>query len=143
VRGPSFTFQAPADRELARTQRSITVVAADADSQELESVTRFPLVKVFKPSLWPGARVELDGIAERLTTGLGGKYTRAPETVRQAGLRGRRYEIAFEKEGTELVQRVTLLLGRRTEYQLLCRWVAAEGEPPACGLLERSFGLAP
>ncbi len=143
MRGPGFTFEAPSDRELARTPRSITVIAADADSQELESVTRIPLGKVFRPSLWAGARVELDGLAERLTAGLGGEYTKAPQTVRQAGLRGRRYEIAFEREGTELVQRLTLLLGRRTEYQLLCRWVAADGEPPACGLLERSFRLAP
>jgi hypothetical protein len=86
--------------------------------------------------------VELDGIAERLTASLGGEYTQAPQTVRRAGLRGRRYEIAFEREGEELVQRLTLLLDRRTEYQQLCRWAAADGEPEACRLLERSFGLA-
>jgi hypothetical protein len=117
------------------------VLPASATSAELESVTRFPLVKAFRPSLWPGASAELDSVAERLTASLGGEYGGAPKTVRRGGLRGRLYEIRYERGGVALSQRLTLLLSRRTEYQLLCRFDASAGEPAACGLLERTFRL--
>jgi hypothetical protein len=141
VAGPGFTFSAPGEREITRTPRSVTVLAKGEASQELESVTRFPLVKVFRPSLWPGASAELDGVAERLTASLGGEYGETPKTVRRGGLRGRLYEIRYEREGVALSQRLTLLLDTRTEYQLLCRWQQAAGEPAACGLLETTFRL--
>ena len=137
--GPGFAFSAPAEREIARTPRSVSVLPEDAATQELESVTIFPLIKPFRPALWPPARAELDGVAERVVSNLGGEYVREPRTVRRGGLRGRLYEIAYEREGVELRQRLTLLLSRRIEYQLLCRWETAEGEPPACALLETSF----
>jgi hypothetical protein len=85
VTGPGFTFSAPVEREIARTLRSVTVLPAETASPELEQVTRFPLVKTFRPSLWPGASAELDGVAERLTTSLGGEYGNAPKTVRRGG----------------------------------------------------------
>ena len=59
--------------------------------------------------------------------------------MRRAGMRGRLYEIAYEREGVELRQRLTLLLSRRTEYQLLCRWEASGDMPDACRNLEASF----
>ena len=139
VTGPGFTFSVEEGREIARTPRSVTVLPADASSQELESVTVFRLVKPYRPALWPAAARELDGVAERLAGSLGGKLLGAPETVRRGGLRGRLYEIEYAREGVELRQRLTLLLSRRTEYQLLCRWEAAADEPPACSLLESTF----
>ena len=139
VAGPGFTFEVPSGREVTRTPRSVSVVPTDAGSREVESVTRFPLVKVYRPSLWPKAIVELDSVAERLTARLGGEYTNAIATTRIGGLRGRRYEIAFERNGEALRQRLTLLLDTRTEYQLLCRWSAAGDEPKACALVERTF----
>lgn len=141
VAGPGFTFSAPAGREITRTPRSVSVLGEGEASTELESVTRFPLVKAFRPSLWPAASAELDGVVERLAAGLGGEYVESPKTVRRGGLRGRSYGIAYEHDGVELRQRLTLLLGKRTEYQLLCRWPASVGEPAACGLLEKSFRL--
>ena len=63
-------------------------------------------------------------MAERLAESLGGELEQQPQTVRIGGLRGRQYEIGYEREGVELRQRLTLLLSRRTEYQLLCRWEA-------------------
>jgi len=141
VAGPGFTFSAPAGREIARTPRSVSVLPENATSTELESVTRFPLAKAFRPSLWPGASAELDGVAERLTASLGGEYGAAPRTLRRGGLRGRSYEIAYEHGGVALRQRLTLLLDRRTEYQLLCRWPASADAPAACGLLEETFRL--
>jgi hypothetical protein len=142
VNGPGFTFTAPEPREIARTPRSVSVLPTDSGSRELESVTIFPLVKPFRPALWPQASDELDGVAERLTATLGGELAQQPQTVRIAGLRGRQYEIGYERQGVELRQRLTLLLSRRTEYQLLCRWEAGSTAPEACAGLETSFKVA-
>jgi hypothetical protein len=141
VSGPGFSFEVEQDREIARTPRSVSVLPVETDSQELESVTIFRLVKPFRPALWPQAADELDGVAERLAESLGGELEQQPKTVRIAGLRGRRYEIGYEREGVELRQRLTLLLHRRTEYQLLCRWEAAAALPDACVDLETTFRL--
>ena len=142
VSGPGFTFAAPEGLELARTPRSVTVLPADEGSQELASVTVFPLVKPYRPTLWPKASRELDDVTGKLAASLGGKLEREPETVRVGGLRGRRYEVAYEREGTQLRQRLTLLLTRRTEYQLLCRWDRGDDPPEACDVLESTFRVS-
>ncbi len=103
------------------------------------SVTVFPLVKPYRPALWTQAAEELDGVAERLAKSLGGELEQEPKTVRRGGLRGRLYEIGYERQGVELRQRLTLLLSRRTEYQLLCRWEASTDTPEDCGILETTF----
>jgi predicted small secreted protein len=142
VSGPGFTFSAPAGRELSRTPRSVSVLPAEDGAPELVSVTVFPLVKPYRPALWTQAAEELDGVAERLAKSLGGELEKEPETVRRGGLRGRLYEIDYEREGVELRQRLTLLLSRRTEYQLLCRWEAGGDAPEACMGLETSFKVS-
>lgn len=141
MNGPGFSFSAPAGREIARTPRSVSVLPEDEATRELESVTVFALIKPYRPALWPRASAELDDVAARVVSNLGGEYVRDPRTVRRGGLRGRSYELSYERDGAELRQRLTLLLSRRTEYQLLCRWQHAAGEPAACGLLERTFLL--
>ena len=143
VSGPGFAFAAPEGLELARTPRSVTVLPADEGSQELASVTIFRLVKPYRPALWPRASRELDKVARELADSLGGEFAQEPETVRVGGLRGRRYEIEYEREEKKLRQRLTLLLGRRTEYQLLCRWEAKDDLPQACVNLEASFEVSP
>jgi hypothetical protein len=142
VKGSGFTFTAPESREIARTPRSVSVLPTDSGSPELESVTIFPLVKPYRPALWPQASDELDGVAERLAETLGGELEQQPQTVRLGGLRGRQYEIGYEREGAQLRQRLTLLLSRRTEYQLLCRWEAGGDVPEACADLEASFKVS-
>lgn len=142
VTGPGFTFAAPEGLELARTPRSVTVLPADEGSQELASVTVFPLVKPYRPALWAKASQELDKVARELADSLGGELEREPETVRVGGLRGRRYEVAYEREGAQLRQRLTLLLTRRTEYQLLCRWESGDDPPEACDVLESTFKVS-
>ena len=142
VSGPGFTFAAPEGLELARTPRSVTVLPADEASHELASVTIFPLVKPYRPALWPKASQELDKVARQLAVSLGGELERDPATLRLGGLRGRLYEIAYEREDAELRQRLTLLLSRRTEYQLLCRWEAGDDLPQACTALEASFKVS-
>ena len=142
VNGPGFRFTAPEPREIARTPRSVSVLPTDNGSRELESVTIFPLVKPFRPAVWPQASDELDSVADRLAKSLGGELEQQPQTVRIGGLRGRQYEIGYEREGVELRQRLTLLLSRRTEYQLLCRWEAGSTAPEACAGLETSFKVS-
>jgi hypothetical protein len=139
VRGPGFTFHAPAAFVVARTPSSVSVRPAGESTLELASVTRFPLVKPFKPSLWPKAMVELDGVASRLAMGLVAKQTEPARTVRAGGLRGRRYVMTFDQNGTDVTQRLTLLLSRKTEYQLLCRWQSSDAEPKSCTMLETTF----
>jgi hypothetical protein len=105
---------------------------------ELESVTVIPLIRALRPSLWRKASGELDGVAARLAAGLGGTIeSRATVTV--GGVRGRRYEFAYEDGGSKLRERLTFLLSRKTEYQLLCRWEATGPMPDACALLETTF----
>jgi hypothetical protein len=140
VRGTGFIFQAPSGRDVVRGVRSVGLGPPDGKPSELESVTRFPLVKRFRRSLWPKAVVELDGVANQLAKTLGGTID-SKETVGTAGTRGRRYEITYVHDGDRLRQRISLLLHKRTEYQLLCRWSEADSEPEACVLLEQSFTL--
>jgi hypothetical protein len=142
ISGPGFTFMTPEGREIARTPRSVSVRPAESGSQELESVTIFPLVKPFRPALWPQAADELDGVAGRLAERLDGELQQQPQTVRIGGLRGRQYVIGYEREGVDLRQRLTLLLTRRTEYQLLCRWEAGGEAPETCATLEASFRIS-
>jgi hypothetical protein len=139
LHGPGFTFRAPAAVAVARTPSSVSVRPEDEGTLELASVTRFPLVKPFKPSLWPKAKHELDGVASRLAMGLVAKQTEPASTVRVGGLPGRRYVMAFDQNGTDVTQRLTLLLDRKREYQLLCRWPSSDAEPDSCTLLETTF----
>lgn len=139
VAGPGFTIAVDVEREVARTPRSLTVLPAEEGSPELESVTIFRLVKPYRPALWAAAAKELDSVADRLAESLDGELAAEPRTVRRGGLRGRLYEIDYAREGVDLRQRLTLLLSRRTEYQLLCRWDASLDTPGACKRLEASF----
>ena len=141
MHGPGFVFQAPSSAVVTRTPSSVTVRPDAKETVELTSVTRFPLAKTFKPSLWPKAKVELDGVATRLAMGLVARQTEpSRDRYRAGGLRGRRYVMEFDQNGTEVTQRLTLLLDRHTEYQLLCRWRTADTAPDSCGLLEGTFG---
>lgn len=147
VQGPGFVFQAPSGAVVTRTPSSVTVRPDAKEAVELTSVTRFPLAKTFKPRLWPKAKVELDGVATRLGMGLVAKQTEPVRTVRLGSIQhpagqalmGRRYTMEFDQNGTEVTQRLTLLLDRHTEYQLLCRWRTADAVPNSCGLLEETF----
>lgn len=136
--GPGFVFRAPADRAVERTERSVTVRPAVESEPELESVTRFPLLKPFRPSLWPGVVTELDSRTGQLAAGLGGEIV-ASEDVRVGGLRARRYELAYEREGEGLRYRITFAFRGREQFQLLCRYAGADAPPEACVLLETTF----
>ena len=137
VRGAGFRFLAPADWRETRLARQVSI-SPQPRADDLVSVTVFRLLKPFRPALWPRVVGELDRTAGELARGLGGRVE-SSKTVRVGGLRAREYELAYRRGGRDLRNRIVFALQRRTEYQLLCRWLASDDEPEACGLLLQSF----
>jgi hypothetical protein len=105
-------------------------------SDELVSVTTFPLLHPYKPSLFAAATRELDGGAKQLATRLHGTVQKA-STVTLARIKARQYDLGYRSGGHDFQQRITFVLRGKTEFQLLCRWTGSE--PDACGLLEKTF----
>jgi hypothetical protein len=128
VRGEGFRFEAPAGW-------SVKGAAASHGAVDRVEVTRFRLVKPYRPALFAAAARELDGVAVRLAEQLHGEVA-ARSTVTAAGGKARSYRIDYADKTTE----VTFVLGGRREYQLLCRR-ASDGDDAACRLLVRSFRL--
>jgi hypothetical protein len=133
VDGPGYSFSAPETWRVTRTVRAVTA----ASGGELVSVTVFRLARPYRPSLWPTVVPVLNGVAAQLARGLGGSVD-TRETVVLAGLRARRYEIAFRRGGKDVVERIVFLLEGRREYQLLCRY-ARGGGSEACSAFLASF----
>lgn len=140
VRGAGFVFSAPDDWTVTRT-RTVVTARPDAASSEFVSVSIFPLLKPFRPSLWPAVVKELDGVADRLAKGLAGTVEER-RTLTLTGGRARSYQIVYKTEDAAYVQRLTFLLRGRTEWQLLCRFRGAGPAAEACGLLTRTFRLS-
>ena len=46
----------------------------------------------------------------------------ARRTTTIAGLRARSYDVAYERDGQALVERIAFVLRGKTEYLLLCRY---------------------
>lgn len=101
-------------------------------------MTIFRLGRPYRAALWPAVVPQLDRVAAQLAGELSGKLG-AGTTLTVGGRRSRRYEIAYERDGKQLVERIGFVLSGRREYQLLCRY---ENEPAACDRLFRSFRLA-
>ena len=62
------------------------------------------------------------------------------ETTNIAGRQARRYDIAYEARGKQLVERLVFVLRGKTEYLLLCRF-DQEGDTEPCDELLRTFKL--
>jgi hypothetical protein len=121
------------------THASTTVtVRPDPAVPTLASVTTLTLRSKYAPSLFGKVTTELDRVTTALADKLGGKVI-ARRSVVVGGIRSRQYDLAYEKDGAGLVDRVTFVLRSKREYYVLCRWPADEGEPDACGLLQTSF----
>lgn len=134
VTGSGYRFVAPAGWKVTRSGRT----ASAASASDLVSVTIFPLVKRYRPALWPAVVPQLDQVASKLAGQLSG--TLAPgRTVTIGGHRARRYQIAYERNGKKLVERIAFLLQGKREYQLLCRY---SNDPAACDGLFAGFRLA-
>lgn len=135
IAGTGYSFSAPADWTVAHTQRSAQV----AHGVQLVSVTRFPLLRAFRPELWSQAVPEMDRSAGALAADQHGKVT-ARMTTTVAEQRARRYDIAYEFGGKKLTERVGFVLRGKTEYELLCRFEQGKSSS-ACDTLFSSFRL--
>ena len=135
-RGTGYAFAAPADWTLSRSGREVRA----ASGLRLVSVTRFALVRAYRQELWETVVPELDRAAMELARQQSGAISDS-QTVTIAGRRARRYEVAYEHEGRELVERIGFVLRGKTEYLLLCRYESG-GDAEACERLFRSFKLA-
>jgi len=139
VAGNGFTFAAPDSWQVSRAASTVTVRPAVA-GPTLASVTRLTLRKRYDPTLFAKVTRELDRVTAALAAKLNGKVI-ARRTVLVHGIRSRQYDVAYEKEGTGVIDRITFVLRGKREFYVLCRWPADEGEPAACGLLQSSFSL--
>ncbi len=138
VTGTGFTFSVPLGWQVTAAGRNVTV--KHGSGPELASVTVLPLVKRYRPALFTRAIAELDRVTAALAAKLKGKLI-ARRTIIVAGLRARQYDLAYTRAGSGLIDRITYVLRAKSEYYLLCRWPADEGEPSACVLLTSSFRL--
>jgi hypothetical protein len=137
VTGEGFTFFAPDAWHVTRASTTVTV-RPSADKPTLASVTTLTLRSRYAPSLFAKVTKELDRVTTALAGKLNGKVI-ARRTVVVSGIRSRQYDLAYEKDGAGLVDRITFVLREKREFYVLCRWPADEGEPDACGLLQSSF----
>ncbi len=118
------------------------VIAKPPDGGEaLVSVSLFQLRRPYRPYLFRRVVPELDRAARLIAKQLEGQIERS-ETLELAGRRARRYEIRFEADGKQLVERIGFVLKGFTEYQLLCRFERGDEDgEAACRHLYR-FALS-
>ena len=137
VVGPGFTFSAPTSWKVSHEARSATVKPDDGEPT-LASVTGLTLRSKYAPRLYAKVSKELDAVTSSLADKLNGKVIARRDVV-ASGIRSRQYDLAYEKDGEGLVDRITFVLKGTDEYYVLCRWLADQGEPEACGLLLRTL----
>jgi hypothetical protein len=135
VRGSGFRFAAPAGWALERSPR----VVEASEGIDLVSVTRYPLVRAFRPELWAKVVPELDRAAAGVAQQQSGRVV-SSRTRTVAGRSARSYDIEYERDGKQLVERITFVLRGKTEYYLLCRYDG--GDTDACDRLLATFALA-
>ena len=135
VRGTGYSFSAPASWEVVRSGRSISA----SDGLAVVSVTRFPLIHAYRPELWNKVVAELDRAAAAVASQQKGTLA-DPETVTIGGRRARRYDVEYEHDGKQLVERIAFVLRGKTEYLLLCRYERG-GDTRACDRLLATFRL--
>ena len=139
VVGPGFTFSAPTSWKVSHEARSATVKPDDGGpTPTLASVTGLTLRSKYAPRLYAKVSKELDAVTSSLADKLNGKVIARRDVV-ASGIRSRQYDLAYEKDGEGLVDRITFVLKGTDEYYVLCRWLADRGEPEACGLLLRTL----
>jgi hypothetical protein len=140
IHGPGFRFSAPGSWH--RRQQGTQVSAAPKPTaSELVSVSRFPLLKPYDPSLFARVTTELDRSAGQIAQQLGGSVTKSSNgTV--AGDRVRQYVLVYpQSKGSndDYSARLTYVLRGKTEYELFCRWDGTGSAPDYCLRLEKSF----
>jgi hypothetical protein len=135
VRGLGYRFSAPADWGVVRSGRQLRA----SKGVSLISVTRYPLLRAYRPILWDHVLPELDRAADGLAQQQNGTVGES-RTVMISGRRARSYDIDYERDGNALVERITFVLRGKTEYLLLCRY-GEGGDTGACDRLLATFKL--
>jgi len=139
VQGTGYTFSAPGSWKVVRTARQTQAVEGK-HSLALVAVSRFPLLRTFRPELWNKVMQELDRAADQIAHQQQGSVTEsATETI--AGQEARRYKIAYDLRGKKVVETLAFVLRGKTEYLLLCRYEQSKSAH-ACDLLLSSFRLS-
>jgi hypothetical protein len=141
VAGPGFTFSAPAGWDVETRGRSSSA-SPEEGATALVSVRVFRLARPYRPGLWETVEPELDRVAAELAEQLGGRID-SSATVVVDGRRAKRYDIRYERDGTEVVERTAFVLEGRREFQLVCRYEAADEDegPRACAMLFSTLRL--
>ena len=134
MRGAGYRFSAPAEWSVTRRPRVVQV----SEGVGLLSVTRYPLVRAFRPALWERVVPELDRAASDVAKQQQGSVA-SSRTITVSGRQARSYDIDYEHEGKQLVERITFVLRGKTEYYLLCRYEG--GDTDACERLLVTFTL--
>ena len=141
VRGTGFSFSAPGDWLVKRLATEVSATPKPI-AAELVSVSTFPLLRPYRPSLFRAVTKELDASAEQLATRLGGTV-KERRTTTIAGQSVRQYLLEYPQDRQDPEEtykgRITFVLRGKTEYELLCRWAGSDSEPDYCKQLERSF----
>ena len=138
VAGTGYSFSAPGGWSVHRSPGQVEV-AERKGSIALVEVSRFALLRAFRPELWAKAVKELDGVARRLAKQQHGTVS-ASSNVTAASLRARRYDLAYSLHGRQVMETLVFVLHAKTEYLLLCRYERGKSSS-ACGLLAKSFKL--
>lgn len=136
MRGFGYRFSAPADWAVVRSGREVRA----SQGVSLVSVTRYPLLRAYRPALWDHVLPELDRAADGLAQQQNGTVGES-RTVTISGRQARSYDIDYEREGKALVERIAFVLRGKTEYLLLCRY-GEGGDKGACDRLLATFKLA-
>jgi hypothetical protein len=135
VHGNGYTFSAPADWAVERRGQEVQA----AEGLSLVSVTRYPLLRRYRPALLARVVPELDRAATQLAKQQNGRVSNS-RTITVGGQQARRYDIDYEHNGKALVERLAFVLRGKTEYLLLCRYDRG-GDTDACDRLLATFTL--
>jgi hypothetical protein len=112
VRGPGFSFQAPAGWKIVATAKRVTA----SHGASLVQVATYPLVKPYTDALFGKVEVELRARMEDLAR-QSGERVRGTKTVTANGRRAHMFELG---DGDHVDEYTFVLQGKR-EYLLLCR----------------------
>jgi hypothetical protein len=138
VTGTGYTFRAPGDWRVARSAHEVRL-SEGGGGTALVGVSLFPLLRSFRPALWPKVVHELDGAANAIARQQHGSVTDAKD-VQISGRQARRYTVAYDLRGKKLVEELVFVLRGKSEYVLLCRYEHGAAHA-ACDTLKSSFKL--
>lgn len=132
VRGPGFSFDAPAGW---RVERAKSRVAATHDA-ELVQVATFPLLRRYDVKLFDEVARELRTRMLQIAGETNGRLS-GERTVSAGGIRSHAYDVTVGDQ----VDEYTFVLAGKREYLLLCRR-SSEKKAEACERLATSFERA-